>query len=55
MAERGPDDLHALAIAYNKAAGTVRWLVDGEEGVRVSRLGHHIDRSLMVLDHGGER
>ncbi len=54
VATRQPGDFHKLAIAYHKSAGTVRWLVDGEEVFRVSRIGHRIDRGFMVLDHGGD-
>jgi len=53
VASRAPGDFHDLAIAYNKAAGTVRWLVDGKEVFRVARIGHRIERQYMVLDHGG--
>jgi hypothetical protein len=53
VADRQPGDRHDLAIAYNKAAGTVRWLLDGREVFRVERIGHRVDRRYMVLDHGG--
>lgn len=53
VAKRKPNDTHNLKIAYDKAAGTVRWLVDDVEVYRVSNIGHLIDRRLMTLDHGG--
>ena len=53
VADRNPEDDHNLKIAYDKAAGTVRWLVEGVEVFRVDRIGYRIDREYMVLDHGG--
>lgn len=53
VGDRNPEDWHELAIAYDRAAGVVRWLVDGEEQLRVDRIGYHIDRSYMTIDHGG--
>lgn len=54
VGDRNPDDSHELAIAYDRAAGVVRWLVDGVEAFRVERIGYHIDRQYMTIDHGGE-
>ena len=53
IAERRPGDSHQLKIAYNKAAGTVRWLVNHREVYRVSTIGERINRKFMTLDHGG--
>jgi hypothetical protein len=53
VATRTPDEWHALEIAYDKAAGTVRWSVDQREVFRVTRLGRRLDRRHLTLDHGG--
>lgn len=53
VAERAPGESHNLKIAYDKAAGTVRWLIEDEEVFRVDQIGRRIDRQYMVLDHGG--
>lgn len=53
IANRTPGDFHTVAVAYDKAAGIVRWLVDGKTKFTVNRIGLHIDRRFMVLDHGG--
>jgi hypothetical protein len=53
VGQRSPDDWHDLAIAYDRSAGTVRWIVDGEERFRVDRIGHLIDRQDLTIDHGG--
>ena len=53
VAERRPDDEHKLEIAFDKAAGTVRWLVQNREVFRVDQIGHLIDRAYLVTDHGG--
>lgn len=53
VATRRPDDWHELSIAYDRAAGTVRWLVDGDVSFEVDRIGHHIDRQYLTIDHGG--
>jgi hypothetical protein len=53
LGTRATGDRHRVAIAYDRAAGTVRWLVDGSERLSVSRIGHRIDRRHMVLDQGG--
>jgi len=53
IASRTPGDTHDLAVAYDKDAGIVRWLVDGKEKFRVDRIGFRIDRKFMLLDHGG--
>lgn len=45
---------HSMKIAYDRAAGTIRWLLDDREVYRVDRIGYRIDRRHMLLDHGGE-
>ena len=53
VATRTPNEWHALEIAYDKSAGTVRWLVNDREAFRVTRIGRRIDRQYLTLDHGG--
>lgn len=53
VGDRSPYDWHDLEIAYNRSAGTVRWSVDGEEHLRVERIGYRIAREHMTIDHGG--
>jgi hypothetical protein len=54
VAERSPDERHHLEIAYDRSAGTVRWLVDGREVFRVTDIGAPLDsRRYLLLDHGG--
>jgi hypothetical protein len=53
VAERNPGDEHKLEIAFDKAAGTVRWLVQNREVFRVDAIGHLIDREHLLIDHGG--
>lgn len=53
VAERSPEDWHHFRIAYDRSAGTVRWLIDDEEVYRIDRLGFRIDRGLLTIDHGG--
>ena len=54
VAENRPGQLRHLRIAYDRARGTVRWLLDEREVFRVDRIGHRIDREFMTLDHGGD-
>lgn len=55
VGEREPAEHHHLAIAYDRAAGAVRWLVDGEERVRVDDLGARLrSRKHLAIDLGGE-
>jgi hypothetical protein len=50
----GPDQRHDLEIRYDRAAGTVRWLVDGNEGLRIERIGlSPANRRRVLLDLGG--
>jgi hypothetical protein len=44
LADRRPGDEHQLSTAYDRGAGTVRWIVDDKERFRVDRLGYRIDR-----------
>ena len=53
IASRTPGDVHTVAVAYDKAAGTVRWSVDGSVKFSVGNLGYRIARRYMLLDHGG--
>ena len=53
VAERNPGDDHKLEIAFDKAAGTVRWLIQNEEVFRVDQIGHLIEREYLLIDHGG--
>lgn len=53
VAGRTPDQLHHLALAYDRSAGTMRWLVDRREVRRVERIGRRPDRATLLLDHGG--
>jgi Family of unknown function (DUF6081) len=50
---RVPGDSHTVAVVYDRAAGVVSWMVDGEEKFRVSNLGFRIGRTNLLLDHGG--
>jgi hypothetical protein len=55
VAERRPHDWHESTIAYDRAAGTVRWTLDGREVFRMTRLGHHLPRrDHLLIDLGGE-
>ncbi len=40
-------------MAYNRAAGVVRWLVDDLEVARVSNIGFPAAGATMIIDHGG--
>lgn len=53
VASYRPGDVHHLRIAYNRAAGVTRWLIDGLEVYRVDRIGRLIDRAHMTIDLGG--
>lgn len=54
LLKRRPQDEHKVDIAYDRAAGVVRWLVNGKERFRVDCLGRRIDERVLTLDHGGE-
>jgi hypothetical protein len=51
---RAPSDHHDLKIAYDRAGGIVRWVVDGVELFRLDTIGARIDRRYMLIDHGGD-
>ncbi|WHM40058.1 DUF6081 family protein [Streptomyces sp. BPTC-684] len=54
-AVRTPGQWHDLAILVENDGRRVLWRVDGDEVLRVGRLGHRLpDRRHMLLDHGGE-
>ena len=48
-----PGQQRHLTIAYDRSAGTVRWLVDGIERFSIDRIGHLLDRRYLTIDHGG--
>ncbi|GAA0707083.1 hypothetical protein Drose_14775 [Dactylosporangium roseum] len=54
LADRSPQDSHRVRIAYDRGAGVVRWLLEGEEVLRVDRIGHQLGRDTLTLDEGGE-
>jgi len=54
LISRVPNQLHDLKIAYNKTAGTIRWVIDGAEVFRVNRIGFRISREFMLFDLGGQ-
>jgi hypothetical protein len=54
LADRSPDDRHRVRIAYDRGAGVVRWLLEGEEVLRVDRIGYRLGRDSLTLDEGGE-
>lgn len=54
VASRLPEDQHHFKISYDRSAGVVSWILDGEEVYRVDRLGCRLpSREHMMLDHGG--
>ena len=50
---RRPDQQVKVTVAYNRAAGVVRWLVDDAEVARVSRIGFPSPAATTIIDHGG--
>jgi hypothetical protein len=54
VADRRPDDWHHTRMAYDRAAGTFRWFLDGDEVFAVDRIGRRIDREYLTIDHGGD-
>lgn len=54
VGRRCPYEWHDLAIAYDRARGRVRWLVDGDEVFHVDAIGARIDRSYLLIDRGGD-
>lgn len=53
VAQRTPGALHHVKIAYDRKAGVVRYLVEGQEVLRV-RPGRHIDSQWLMIDNGGD-
>ena len=50
---RTPGDQVKVTVAYNRAAGVVRWLVDDREVARVSHIGFQAPGATTIIDHGG--
>ncbi|WP_406346642.1 DUF6081 family protein [Streptomyces sp. NBC_00648] len=53
LAPRSPGDRHRVRISYDRTAGTVRWLLEGEVVLTVDRIGHPLGRDTLTLDEGG--
>lgn len=54
VARRHQDDYHKLAIVYNSAKGTIRYLIDDEEVYKVTRPGYTPNRCDIAILYGGE-
>jgi len=50
---RTPGEQVKVTVAYNRAAGVVRWLVDDLEVARVSNIGFPAAGATTIIDHGG--
>jgi hypothetical protein len=50
---RTPGDQVKVTVAYNRAAGVVRWLVDDKVVARVSNIGFKAPGATTIIDHGG--
>jgi hypothetical protein len=50
---RTPGDQVKVTVAYNRAAGVVRWLVNDKEVARVSSIGFPSSGATTIIDHGG--
>ncbi len=50
---RTPGDQAKVTVAYNRAAGVVRWLVDDQEVARVDHIGLPSPGATTIIDHGG--
>jgi hypothetical protein len=48
-----PGEQVKVTVAYDRAAGVVRWLVDDLEVARVSRIGFPATGATTIIDHGG--
>jgi hypothetical protein len=48
------NDFANIKICVNKEKDYVRWVINGQEKLRINRLGMPIDREYRILDHGGE-
>ncbi|MEU3823944.1 hypothetical protein GT045_21210 [Streptomyces sp. SID486] len=49
LASRGSSDRHHCALAVDSAAGTARWLLDGDEVFAVERLGHGLPEPVRAV------
>jgi hypothetical protein len=54
VARRTPEAEHHVKIAYDRAAGTVRWELEGKEVFRVDKLGRLLGPRGLIADHGGQ-
>lgn len=54
VARTRPNEHHKVALAFDKSAGTIRWLVDRREVFRVDQIGKYLDRKLVTIDRGGD-
>jgi hypothetical protein len=50
---RNPGDQNKVTVAYNRSAGTVRWLVDDREVARVDQIGFPAPGATTIISHGG--
>jgi hypothetical protein len=50
---RRPGEQAKVAVAYDRAAGTVRWLVNDAEAALVSKIGFPAPDATTIIDHGG--
>jgi hypothetical protein len=50
---RTPSEQVKVTVAYNRAAGVVRWLLDDLEVARVSNIGFPAAGATTIIDHGG--
>jgi Family of unknown function (DUF6081) len=50
---RTPGDQDKVTVAYDCAAGIVRWLVDDQEVARVTQIGFPAAGATTIIDHGG--
>lgn len=50
-----PNEHHKYALAFDKTAGTIRWLIDRREVFKVTKMGDYLsDRKLVTIDRGGD-
>jgi len=54
VGNRTKDAAHDVSIAYDRSAGVVRWILNGQEVYRVSQIGRRLSsRKNLLVDHGG--
>ena len=53
VADRNPDDVHELAIEYDKGQGAIRWLVEGVVVAETTQIGFPDPSFDTVINHGG--